>query len=291
MNSSALKIISQHTYTPLKRIGRHAYEFFLTDICYLPLQLKKKQWSADRCVLAFDYKCSSFISHIGIYTKSKELIIVRNIDVTQKWRSFSIDLSDYRDLLMQYILTSHVVLQLIVAPVIASEAVLFQIKNIRLRSRTSDEQEKAAIKEDYKKRLSQQNIICKESYLYDSVFPNEIDRIETDEKEIRVQGQIVSNPSLTVCLCELPIFKDLAVHNMTEITVLCPENGRFEVSVPRITKYDGTFYDRIYSRWIFGLSQQQRTLSMFVRSLHDEDSYRTPFSATLPKDEKRAGRF
>ena len=197
MNSSALKIISQHTYTPLKRIGRHAYEFFLTDICYLPLQLKKKQWSADRCVLAFDYKCSSFISHIGIYTKSEELIIVRNIDVTQNWRSFSIDLSDYKDLLLQYALTSHAVLQLIVAPVIASEAVLFQIKNIRLRSRTSDEQGKAAIKEDYKKRLSQ-NIICKESYLYDSVFPNEIDRIETNEKEIRVQGQIVSNPSLAV---------------------------------------------------------------------------------------------
>lgn len=88
MNSSALKIISQHTYTPLKRTGRHAYEFFLTDICYLPLQLKKKQWSADRCVLAFDYKCSSFISHIGIYTKSEELIIVRNIDVTSELAFF-----------------------------------------------------------------------------------------------------------------------------------------------------------------------------------------------------------
>lgn len=247
-HSSVLEIISEHTDVPLILHRKNRYKFCLTDISNLPLRIKRKHWDVDQCVLTFDYKCSSFISHIGINTISEELIIVRNINVTQNWRSFSIDLSDYKDLLLQYVLTSHAVLQLIIAPVIASEAVLFQIKNIRLRSRTSDEQEKAGIKEDYKKRLSK-SIIRKKNYLYDSVFPNEIDRIETDEKKIRVQGQIVSNPSLAVCLCELPIFKDLAVHNMTEITVLSPENGRFEVSVPRITKYDGTLYDRIYSRW------------------------------------------
>ena len=247
-HSSVLEIISEHTDVPLILHRKNRYKFCLTDISNLPLRIKRKHWDVDQCVLTFDYKCSSFISHIGINTISEELIIVRNINVTQNWRSFSIDLSDYKDLLLQYVLTSHAVLQIIVAPVIASEAVLFQIKNIRLRSRTSDEQEKAGIKEDYKKRLSK-SIIRKKNYLYDSVFPNEIDRIETDEKKIRVQGQIVSNPSLAVCLCELPIFKDLAVHNMTEITVLSPENGRFEVSVPRITKYDGTLYDRIYSRW------------------------------------------
>ena len=247
-HSSVLEIISEHTDVPLILHRKNRYKFCLTDISNLPLRIKRKHWDVDQCVLTFDDKCSSFISHIGINTISEELIIVRNINVTQNWRSFSIDLSDYKDLLLQYVLTSHAVLQIIVAPVIASEAVLFQIKNIRLRSRTSDEQEKAGIKEDYKKRLSK-SIIRKKNYLYDSVFPNEIDRIETDEKKIRVQGQIVSNPSLAVCLCELPIFKDLAVHNMTEITVLSPENGRFEVSVPRITKYDGTLYDRIYSRW------------------------------------------
>ena len=36
---------------------------------------------------------------------------------------------------------------------------------------------------------------------------------------------------------------------MTEIIELKPENGQFEILVPRIAKYNETFYDRIYSRW------------------------------------------
>ena len=94
-HSSVLEIISEHTDVPLILHRKNRYKFCLTDISNLPLRIKRKHWDVDQCVLTFDYKCSSFISHIGINTISEELIIVRNINVTQNWRSFSIDLSDY----------------------------------------------------------------------------------------------------------------------------------------------------------------------------------------------------
>ena len=246
-NSSILEIISEHTYVPLTQAGKNRYEFFLTDISTLPLRIKRKHWDVDQCVLTFDYKCTSFISHIGIQIRSKE-IIVRNIEVARNWKTFSFDLTDYKDWFLQYILTLKTSLQITIAPIIASEAIVFQIKNIRLRARTPEEQKKAADKEASKKQSDKKKIQQKR-YLYDFVFPNEIDRIETNEKEIRIQGQIVANPSLAVFLCELPIFKDLAICNMTEIIELKPENGQFEILVPRIAKYNETFYDRIYSRW------------------------------------------
>ena len=246
-NSSILEIISEHTYGPLTQAGKNRYEFFLTDISTLPLRIKRKHWDVDQCVLTFDYKCTSFISHIGIQIRSKE-IIVRNIEVARNWKTFSFDLTDYKDWFLQYILTLKTSLQITIAPIIASEAIVFQIKNIRLRARTPEEQKKAADKEASKKQSDKKKIQQKR-YLYDFVFPNEIDRIETNEKEIRIQGQIVANPSLAVFLCELPIFKDLAICNMTEIIELKPENGQFEILVPRIAKYNETFYDRIYSRW------------------------------------------
>lgn len=246
-NSSILEIISEHTYVPLTQTGKNRYEFFLTDISPLPLRIKRKHWNVDQCVLTFDYKCTSFISHIGIQIKSEE-IIVRNIEVGRNWKTFSFDLTDYKDWFLQYILILNTSLKITIAPIISSEAVVFQIKNIRLRTRTTEEQKKAADKEAYKKQ-SEKKKIQQKSYLYDFVFPNEIDWIETNEKEIRIQGKIVSNPSFAIFLYELPIFKDLAICNMTEIIELKPKNGHFETSVPRIAKYDGTFYDRIYSRW------------------------------------------
>lgn len=247
-HSSILEIIPEHSYVPLIRRAKTRYEFFLTDVSVFPLRIKRKSWNAaGRCVLTFDYQCPSFISHIGVRIKSEE-IMVRNIAVTRKWRTVSIDLTDYEDSLRQYLLTLNSTMQLIVAPVVASEAVLFRIKNIRLRSRTSDEREKAEARENYKRRSGRKKIPL-ESYLYDSVFPNAIDRMETDGKEIRMQGRIVSNPSPAVFLCELPVFKDLSVGNMDVIAEIRPENGRFEMSVPRIATYDGRLYDRVYSRW------------------------------------------
>ena len=138
-NSSILEIISEHTYVPLVQTAKNQYNFFLTDVSYLPVQIKKRYWSEKQCVLTFDYKCSSFISHIGIQIKSKE-IMVRNIEVARNWKTLSIDLADYKDLLGYYILTQNSSMQLIVAPIVASEAILFQIKNIRLRARTPEEQ-------------------------------------------------------------------------------------------------------------------------------------------------------
>ena len=93
-HSSVLEIISEHTDVPLILHRKNRYKFCLTDISNLPLRIKRKHWDVDQCVLTFDYKCSSFISHIGINTISEELIIVRNINVTQNCRSFSMDLSE-----------------------------------------------------------------------------------------------------------------------------------------------------------------------------------------------------
>ena len=143
-NSSILEIISEHTYVPLTQAGKNRYEFFLTDISTLPLRIKRKHWDVDQCVLTFDYKCTSFISHIGIQIRSKE-IIVRNIEVARNWKTFSFDLTDYKDWFLQYILTLKTSLQITIAPIIASEAIVFQIKNIRLRARTPEEQKKAAM--------------------------------------------------------------------------------------------------------------------------------------------------
>lgn len=289
MKSSALKIIEEHTYTPLKHIGHNAYEFFLTDICYLPLQITKKQWSKDRCVLTFDYKCSSFISHISILLKDKE-IIVRNIGVAQKWQTISIDLTEYKDVLQHYILTLNAVIQLVVAPVIASEAVLFQVKNIRLRARTQAEQEKANVKEEYKKGKAT-GLIRKKYYLYDAVFPNTIDHIEAYEKELKLEGEIVSDPSLPVYLCELPIFKDLAVNNLSVITKIEAVDNRFKLIIPRIVQNSQTLYDRIYSRWFLAYRSNDELAVCSYGRYVTKTCIGHHFPPFIPKTKKGLGDF
>ena len=44
-NSSILEIISEHTYVPLVQTAKNQYNFFLTDVSYLPVQIKKRYWS------------------------------------------------------------------------------------------------------------------------------------------------------------------------------------------------------------------------------------------------------
>lgn len=289
MNSSALKIIEEHTYTPLKHIGHSGYEFFLTDICYLPLQIIRKRWSKDRCVLTFDYKCSSFISHISVLLKDKE-IIVRNIGVARKWQTISIDLTEYKDVLQRYILTLNAVVQLVVAPVVASEAVLFQMKNIRLRARTQAEQEKADVKGEYKKSKTT-SPIRKKYYLYDAVFPNIIDRIEAYEKELKLEGEIVSDPSLSVYLCELPIFKDLAVNSLSVITKIEVVDNRFKLVIPRIVQDNQTLYDRIYSRWFLAYGSDDGLAVCSYGRYVTKTSTGHHFPLLIPKTKKGLGDF
>lgn len=248
MSHITLEVITQESYTFIQEPRKGMYEVVLSEWCLLPLRIKKRRMLTDQWVLTFDYLCSMYISHISVRVHNRE-ILSRNITISNnKWQTFSIDLATYKEMIEQYILTRRPIIQIVLAPVIASEAVPFKIRNIRLRSRTNDEQKKAEFKQKYKTR-SISGIIDMKSYLYDIVFPNTIEHIEAREKEIFIQGKTLSNPALTISLCELPIYKDFTVNNLELIEKIKPEFGQFMVTVPRITKQEGRMYDRIYSRW------------------------------------------
>ena len=257
MSSYALEVITEQAPVFIREPQKGIYEVVLSEWCLMPLRIKKRRMLTDQWVLTFDYLCSTFISHISVMVHNRE-VLARNITLLNgQWQTFSIDLTAYKELLERYILTLKPIIQIILAPVVASEAVSFKIKNIRLRSRTVDEQKKAEIQQAYKNR-SVSGVIGMKSYLYDSVFPNAIDHVQARENEILIQGEVVFNPALPVFLCELPIYKDFTVNNLELIEEVNPESGRFKVVISRMIEQQGRMYDRVYSRWFLMYRDQDK---------------------------------
>ncbi|WP_282194664.1 DUF5722 domain-containing protein [Alistipes ihumii] len=248
-SSHPFEIAVNQTQVFFTKKHRETYEFFVTDFAYLPLRIKKRRMLSDEWVLTFDYICTEFISHISVFVKN-QFIVCRNVSISESWTTFSVDLTDYKDQIEYSIWAYHDdALRIMIAPTGASEAVFFKIRNIRLRSRTADESEKAAIRAAYRdRRLA--GTIDTLSYLYDDIFQNQIDLIEADAKEIRVEGVIGDATPGPVYLCELPIFKDFTTDHLDIAEEIKSDNGRFSVTIPRTTEQYGSEYDRIYSRWV-----------------------------------------
>lgn len=250
MPSYPLKIKTNLTYIPFDKEHRGIYEFFVTGLAQLPLKIKKRRMLTDQWVLTFDYICSTFISNLIISVGTDDKIVCRNIRISDKWHTFSFDLTDYKDRIGQYIL--HPIsgtLSITIAPFFVSHAAKFKIKNIRLRSRIPDEQKAAEIRSAYKSRpLS--GLIDTISYLYEDIYPNAITSAGADDNEIKLEGTIDQCNTASVYLCELPMFKDFTINNLETIIKIEPNNGHFKTTLSRLTDQYGQVYDRVYSRWI-----------------------------------------
>lgn len=274
----------------LKSFGGR-YKISVDECADLALALKRRYLLTDQWVLSFDYKVSFYIAVFHFVINGKE-IRVRNILYSPDWTSFSLDLTEYKDLINEHILTKYsVAIRFLVIPQRLSTT--FEIKNIRLRPRTDEEKKKAASRTLYLTEKQKQHFFNLPAYLYDNVFSSQIVQVRTCETKIEVKGTFDNKmPNATFYLCEIPLFKDLAVESLESIKEFPPKAGPFETAVPRMTTQYGQPYDRIYSRWV--LAYRYNGQLYICSSARYTDAFqlkRHTFPQWTPKTKKGIGGF
>ena len=173
-------------------------------------------------ILSFDYICTKIIAGIAINIAGK-ILFLRNVDMTKKWRTVSIDISKYNDTIRSLIVQrNYAVLNLIFVIYPSSPVVPLKIKNIRLRSYNIIEKEKDIICKNYQKRIDKEMIDLRE-YLQEADFSCKVNSVVIDNSGIKVSGEICDTDT-DFFLLEIPLFCDFA-------------------------EKEGFVYDRLYSRW------------------------------------------
>ncbi len=271
-------------------LGQH--EISVDEYAGLVLELKRKRPLTDQWVLSFDYKISNYVP-VFILMIDEEEIRVRNILYSPNWTTFSFDLTEYKDQINAQILTKYkIALRLLIIPHRVSTT--FMIKKIRLRSRTEDEKKKATLRSAYLEEKSKLHFLNISAYLYDDTFMAKIIQVKTCENEIVVKGVFDDKmPNSTLYLCEIPLFKDLAIESLEAIQEFLPQaGGQFEITVPRITKQYGQPYDRIYSRWVLAYRYNgQYYICTHARYSDAFQLNRHVFPKWIPKTKKGIGGF
>lgn len=284
-----LTVVSKYTQLNVRKTITGIYSFGLSQFAYLPLKLTR--WyplASDINVLCFDFKCSSYISHVGVSIE-RNLIERRNIPFSDQWQTVSVDISEYKQLLDHVILRQHLIsLKLIIAPFATSPEVEFKIKNIRLRPYNIEERLAHQKKNSFqiRNRIGQNAL---QEYLYEKEFLCRIENVLATEKDVQISGRLF-NDDIEFYLCEVPMFADL---NHRDIVVAEIGSGlsEFTVNLNRFTDSYGRNYDRIYSRWMITMQVRGRfyicSHAKYVTELYSENIL-TP---VIPKNKKGLGDF
>ena len=142
-NTRKLVVLLKHCQIKIWYGFRKIYSFSAYNSVTLPLSLKRKRPLKHNVdILSFDYICTKIIAGIAINIAGK-ILFLRNVDMTKKWRTVSIDISKYNDTIRSLIVQrNYAVLNLIFVIYPSSPVVPLKIKNIRLRSYNIIEKEK-----------------------------------------------------------------------------------------------------------------------------------------------------
>nr|WP_316616011.1 DUF5722 domain-containing protein [uncultured Alistipes sp.] len=244
----SLSVWMKYTSCPVKRKIGGCYEFTLNNTVILPLITKDtKLFPDDATIVSFEYITSDYISYIGAAVMQK-LTFVRNVNVSDRWQSISIDLSRYAAMLHQNILGRHMTaLRLYIAPLPSSGAVSFKIRNIRLRSKNEDEQVKQTLRDTHMKTENQGKIDLAD-YLFLEEFPCEISSVQVNSQFIHITGKTCPADS-SFYLCEIPIYGCFSQNNLLPVTKIETSDKQFSMQIDRYRKSGNVYYGRLYSRW------------------------------------------
>ena len=247
-------VLEKYTNQKVRRTIKGHYKFIIGQTLTLPIQIKRRKLISPHAkVLRFDYTCSDHIASMGIYI-NKKFKTIRNIDISKHWNTISFDLSEDLAVIEQNILRNDAVcLRLQIVPLPTSPAVKIKIKNIRLDSRTLDEQKKSMVRESYRERR-EKSLINLYHYYHYAEFCCGVTSVRVFENSIEICGDI-GYKEQDFMLCEIPMFVDFSGCNFVPVQPLSSEDGHFRVSTARYAKkIDGHIYDRILSRWAVTIS-------------------------------------
>lgn len=284
-------ILLRKTKIFVKYLGNNTYQCLVNHSVDLPIQPKNycKIWD-DETVFSFDYICSSSIWMIYLVIAKKYSFGFRNIRVSDKWQSLTIDIASYieavEDLL--YLSEDSLVLTIIAFP--TSSTVDFRIRNIRLRPCTEEEEGRRRKRMAYSVRKSLPHI-CLKDYFYGTEFPCAVSSVAAGSDLMTVRGTVCQN-GRGFGLCEIPVFSEFAPAEFREVCAIeAGSDGSFNVSFPRKTTFAGYVYDRIFSRFAVAVeSPDGWALASHARYAGQGASeYSIP--SIVPKNKKGLGGF
>ena len=251
-----LSIKLHQTKIYVRETGRNSYELHVNRPCFIPLYTENKMpLSPKTGIVSFDYILSSPLWGIDFIFGKNMAVSFCNLQVSKKWGSASIDISEHNETLRYTLSRPGVILTgLNIIPTHISSLVILKIRNIRLRPFNKEEAARNILRKTYQERIKSPHINLNE-YLH-SKFPGKITNVQASETDIVIDG-IVCNVDHDFYLVEIPLFSEFAPNEFHTISILQPDmNHRFTVSIPRITDYEQRYYDRIYSRWAIAVKTE-----------------------------------
>ncbi len=298
INTYKRKLITKRLYIRtryasgyVKQTNRNCYEFSVSRLISVPLYVKNRiPLSLDIGVVNFEYITTSYLWRIDFVIGKDILIPFRNVQVSEKWQTMSIDISAYSEAIRHSISRPATIsVGLNIIPVHTSDAGTFKIKNIRLRPFNEEEKSKNLIRKAYKERIKISSIDLNE-YLR-SDFPCKMTGIRVSDAEIMIEGA-TCKADCDFYLVEIPIFSEFSAKEFFEVAKIQPDaSNHFLVKTVRKIDENEYLYDRIYSRWAIAVKTEDGyVLSSFARYADTINSI-CSIPDIIPENKKGLGGF
>lgn len=289
ITSKKLSIYSKFLQVNIRK-RRSTYTVQINSMTRLPLRLiHRTSVDPGLCILSFDYMCPDYLDYIGVVIGEQNTFI-RNVDATCGWKSVSIDLSDRMKGLNHFLSRKNQQsIQLCIIPFPIAQATTVRLRNIRLRSRSTEEEQIARKKQKYADR-PQNDILDPADYLYATHFPCELLSISTDADHIHITGNTTAM-EFPCFLCEIPMFNDFSSESFLPVQSINGTVRPFRVMVDRIAEINGKPYDRIYSRWVLAVKTQDRFFICSHPRYSEHVQLGFSFLKPAPKNKKGLGDF
>ena len=229
----------------LKSKAANWYEITTTgEDPYILLSSLKKANPSENVVLTFDYESTEEIEYIQCFfappISEEHSIRTGILKATTTWQSFSLDLSENIKTFNWGAGSDFLRLDFG-----EKSGVVIQIRNIRLRERTSEEAALAKEYEDLAAKKLRMNSDISE-YLK-TEYDSHITEVDVGDSKITVKGNYSSDG--TVCLCEvMPYDTVTEMKKFTNKTSL--SDPSFSIELDRYVIRDGFKYDRLLSKWV-----------------------------------------
>lgn len=225
--------------------GSNQYQLVTTgDDPYIQLAPLKYARGADKVVLTFEYQSSAKLSHIQVFladpVSEERSLKTGEVAASAAWETYSIDLGDEIE---QF--TWGRVGHFLRIDLGNSSGVEFAIKNIMLRVRNAEEEQRAREQAEFRQNDQEWNDRISEYLRKD--YPDRVTLVDVTADKIRVEGTLsVTSP---LFLAEVTPYDELT--EMSDFEQGIDVSGsNFSVEIDRYVDRDGFHYDRALSKWV-----------------------------------------
>ncbi|WP_449046761.1 DUF5722 domain-containing protein [Parapedobacter sp.] len=231
--------------------GANQYQITTTGADpYIYLAPLKQANASDHIVFTFEYRSSTTLSHMQVFlgapVSEDRSFKTGVVGASADWTTYSIDLGDKIEEFAWGGIGHFLRVDLGNDP-----GVEFNIRNIKLRVRNTEEEQLAREREEFRKNDQEWDGRIAEYLRKD--YPDQVTLVDVTADKIRVEGTLTTTAPMF--LAEITPYDELTEMSVFENGIDI-SGGAFAVEVDRYVERDGFNYDRALSKWVIVNTQQ-----------------------------------